>query len=104
MIILRLFFNISGFPPLWCNNVTVLTHSLLNKGPIGNELLVLHEILIKNMKFINKLFNLRIFLSCTDMESRIRIDLKYVSDIAEVYSIKGFVALKLLSIYQYHSK
>ena len=70
---------------------------------MGDELLGSHNILVINMKFLNKLFNLLIFLSFPEMESRIRIILKYVIDIAKVLGIKGSVTIKVLSIYQYYS-
>ena len=62
IVILRVLFDISGFPLLRDNNVTVFTHSLLNKGPIGNDLMRLHGILVTNMKFLNKLLNLFIIM------------------------------------------
>ena len=64
-------------------------------------LLVSHDILVANMKFLNKLFNLLIVLSCLDMESRIGIILKYVSGISEVLDLNVSGTLKALIIYQY---
>ena len=103
MIIFRIFFDISGFPPLWGNNVTVFTHNLLNKGPIVNELLRFHDILVANIKFRNKLFNLFIFLIFLEIEYRIRSILKYLIDVAEVLGIKVPLTLKPLSVYKYFS-
>ena len=100
MIILGILFDISGFPQLWVNNVTVFTHSLLNKGTICNELLILHDTLFTNMKFLNKFRNFLIFMSCLEMEYRIRRIIKYVSYITEVLGIKSYVTIKALSIYQ----
>ena len=103
MLILILSFDISGFPPLWGNYATVFTHSLLNNGPISNELFGSHDILFTNMKFLNKIFNFLIFICCLDMESRIIIILKCVGDIAKVLRLKGSITLKAFSIYQYFS-
>ena len=103
MLILRLLFGISGLPPPWCNNIMLFTHSLLNKGPIGNEILRSHRIIVKNMKFINKLFNLIISMSWSEMEYRIKSILKYVSDITEVLRLEGSGTLNAISVYQYCS-
>ena len=100
IVILRVLFDISGFPLLRDNNVTVFTHSLLNKGTICNELLILHDTLFTNMKFLNKFRNFLIFMSCLEMEYRIRRIIKYVSYITEVLGIKSYVTIKALSIYQ----
>ena len=78
-------------------------HSLFNKVPIGNELIRLNEILIANMKFFNKIFNLLIFMSCPEMKYSIRIIIKYVIDITKVLSINVSGTLKGISIYQYCS-
>ena len=81
----------------------VFTHSLFNKVTIGNDLLRLHDILVTNMKFLNKIFHLLIFLSFRDMESSIRSILKYVIIISEVIGVKGSRTLKVIRIYQYFS-
>ena len=95
---LKIFFDISGLPPLWVNNFTVFTHIFLDKVLINNDILRLHEILVTDMNFINKLHNLLIFLSFPEMESRIIIILKYVGDIANMLGLKGSGTLKALRI------
>ena len=62
---------------------------------------MLHDIVATHTQFLNKLHNLIILLSFSDMESRIRSILKDVSDIANVLRLKGSDTLKLLGIYQY---
>ena len=65
-----------------------------------NDLIRPHDILVTNTKFLNKLRNLLIFMSCLDMESSIRSIIKHVNGIAEVLGLKGCSNLKTLSIYQ----
>ena len=83
--------------------MTVFAHSILNKEPIGNELLRLHDILVTHTKFINKLCNLVIFMSCPEMGSSTINILNYASYISEVLGLKGSGTLKALIIYQVFS-
>ena len=78
----------------------VFTHSFLNKGTIGTDIIRLYEIFVTQTKFLNKLHNLLVVLSCPDMESRIINILKDKNDTAEVIGLKGSVIIKAIRIYQ----
>ena len=60
---------ISSFSPLRVEKVSVFTLILLNKHKllIGNELLLLYDILITNTNFLDKLCNLLVILNFPEM-------------------------------------
>ena len=52
-------------------------------------------------KFLNKLNNLLVLLSRSEMEYRIISIIKYTNNISKVIGFEGYVTIKVLSIYQY---
>ena len=78
-------------------------YSLLNKGPIGNDILRLHGILATYNKFLNKPRNFLLIMSFPEMESRIISIFKDVSDVSKLLGLKGSGTIKALRIYQYFS-
>ena len=69
-------------------NIAVFMHNLLNKGPIVNDLIRLHKILVIKTKFLKELNNLLVLLSFPETEYRIIMILKRAIEIANVLRIK----------------
>ena len=90
-IILRIFLPISGFPPISDNNIAVFKDSLLNKGPVVNNLLRLQDILITHKKFFTKPCNLLVVMNYPEMESIIIIIFKDESDKSGVINLKDYL-------------
>ena len=62
-LVLRIFFAVNRFPPLWIYNIAVFSPSLLYKGLIGYELLLWYDIHVTHTKFLDKLRNLLVPLN-----------------------------------------
>ena len=69
-------------------NIAVFMHNLLNKGPIVNDLIRLHKILVIKKNFLKELNNLLVLLSFPETEYRIIMILKRAIEIANVLRIK----------------
>ena len=87
-------------PSLLINKVVVLTHILLCKGLIGDDIIWFYEIQGTPTDFLDKLCNFLVLLNFTKMKSGTRMILKYASDIAKFLGLKVFETLKFLRIYQ----
>ena len=61
------------------------------------------NIQVAHMRFIDKLCKLLVLLNLTNMVYRIRIILKYISNISKVLILEGLKTINVLSIYQDYS-
>ena len=89
-MILRLILTSRGLPPLRVYKVVVFINIFLKKGLIDNNIIRLYDILVTHTKFLDKILNLLVLLNLPETEYRIRVILKYLSNVSEVISIKSF--------------
>ena len=80
-LVLRIFFAVSGFPPLLIHKIAVFSRILLYKEIIGYELLLWYDIRITHTTFLDKLRNSLVLLNSPHTESRVRSILKDESDV-----------------------
>ena len=89
-MILRLILTSRGLPTLRVYKVVVFINIFLKKGLIDNNIIRLYDILVTHTKFLDKILNLLVLLNLPETEYRIRVILKYLSNVSEVISIKSF--------------
>ena len=102
-LVLRSLLYGSRLRSLWIDMVTISTCSLFQKRLVGDEILSLYDIQVTHTKFLNKLFNLLIFMNLPKMKSWLINILKYMRNAIRVCDIKVLSTLKAISIYQYFS-
>ena len=80
--------EIINISPLRVGKVDIFTLSLLYKGLIGNDTLRIYDILVTHTEFLDKICKLLVLMSYPNKEYRIRVILKYASDIADTIRLK----------------
>ena len=102
-MLLRILLVTSRIPLHQVNKVAVFTCMLLQKGLMGNELLIFYEIITTYQKFLDKQRKIIIVLNGTKTKLIIISILKDTSDIIKVLGVKGSGTPNALSINQYCS-